>query len=145
MNIYFAAPLYGDFWLQRMLLLLSFALFPWCSCVYERGHWHGHLFCVRNASWEVSCLVTDSLSIPVLLHSSVDVCISHCSNMFCLSVQTQLAWLIMGQHIFDLAVHIGADFDWKRNVTAHSAGPNLDVGRERSSKNKTRAFPGQQL
>lgn len=35
---------------------------------------------------------------------------------------------------------MGADFDWKHNVTAHSAGPNLDVGRERSSKSKKEHF-----
>lgn len=56
--------------------------------------------CVRNTSWEVTHLATDSLSIPVPFHSCVDVHISHCSNVFCLSLQTQLAWLVMGQHIF---------------------------------------------
>lgn len=28
--------------------------FPGCSCVYRTGRWHEHLFCVRNASWEVT-------------------------------------------------------------------------------------------
>ena len=35
---------------------------------------------------------------------------------------------------------MGADFDWKHNVTAHSAGPNLDAGRERGSKSEKKNF-----
>lgn len=49
--------------------------------------------CVRNASWEVTHLATDSRSIPVPFHSCVDVHISHCSNVFCLLLQTRLARL----------------------------------------------------
>lgn len=40
---------------------------------------------------------------------------------------------------------MGVDFDWKHNVTAHSAGPNLVVGREvpRAKKNVSwAAAPG---
>lgn len=142
-----AAPLYGDFWPHCSCSFCRSVSFPWCSCVHRAGRWHGRLFCVRNAGWEVTRSVTDSLSIPVLFHSCVDVCISHCSHMFCLSVQTWLAWLITGQCIvFNLAFRVGADFDWKHNVAAHSAGPNLDVSREWSSQSKKKkTFPGQQL
>lgn len=74
---------------------LSFCLLPWCSLVHT-GQGADMGICVRNASWEVTHLATDSLSIPVPFHSCVDVHISHCSNAFCLSLQTLLARLANG-------------------------------------------------
>lgn len=119
--------------------------FLWCSCVYRIGRWRGHLFCVRNVSWEVSRLVTDSLSIPVPFHSWVDVCISHCSNMFCLPVQTLLAWLIMGQHIFELGLSYGGRF-W---LEARCYGPlcrsKSGYWQREKFREQKRSFAGQQL
>lgn len=74
---------------------LSFCLLPWCSMVHT-GQGADMGICVRNASWEVTHLATDSLSIPVPFHSCVDVHISHCSNAFCLSLLTLLARLANG-------------------------------------------------
>jgi len=37
---------------------------------------------------------------------------------------------------------MGVDLDWKHSVTAHSEGPNLVIGRERSSKSKKECFLG---
>lgn len=40
---------------------------------------------------------------------------------------------------------MGADFDWKHSVTAHSAEPNLDVKQRVKFPEQKRTFPGQQL
>lgn len=106
---------------------LSFCPLSWRSCAARTGA--DTDIGVRNASWGVTRLATDSLSIPVPFHSCLDPHISHCSSVFCLSLQTQLAQLGNGAAHFLIWPSYGSRFWLEADVTAHSAGPNLDVGR----------------
>lgn len=100
---------------------------------------------VRNASWDVTHLATDSLSIPVPFHSCVDVHTSHCSDVFCLSLQARLAQLGNGAAHFLIwpfiqeQILIGSRCD-SPLCRAKSGCWQIEKFQEQKKK-----FPGQQL